>query len=102
MVVAVILLLYQYLYYQNNTLAIESMRAIEEERCVDSDGGVNYYERGNTNPRPCYQEPCPSTGVWTDECLDSRVLLEYSCKNLGGEIYTCPYRCEDGACIENP
>jgi len=67
--------------------------------CEDSDGGVNYYVQGFVNPCPCYEEPCPSCGVWIETCLNESTLIEYSCENLGGELYTCPNGCKDGACL---
>jgi hypothetical protein len=68
--------------------------------CKDSDGGVNYYVRGITNPCPCSGELCPTCGAWIDKCLNKSTLLEYSCDNLNGEEYNCPNGCKDGACIK--
>jgi len=70
--------------------------------CEDSDGGVNYYVQGFVNPCPCYEEPCPACGVWIETCLNESTLIEYSCENLGGEQYTCPNGCKDGACLKEP
>lgn len=70
-----------------------------DETCEDSDGGVNYYVRGFTNPCHCTEPPCPTCGAWIDKCLDENTLLEYSCDNLNGEQYVCPNGCEDGACL---
>jgi len=72
--------------------------------CTDSDGGKNYYQRGTVKVNDT---------TYTDYCLDSSRLVEYSCptdKNqISGwslivitDIYTCPYGCEDGACRKQP
>ncbi len=66
--------------------------------CTDSDGGKNYYLKGFANPCPCFEPPCPTCGVWADNCLNESTLLEYSCENLNGEEYYCPHGCKDGAC----
>lgn len=66
--------------------------------CQDSDGGLNYFQKGHLN--------------WTvqkfeddDHCSDANTLVEYVCGvNIdGASIYedavpTCPNGCEDGAC----
>lgn len=62
--------------------------------CTDSDGGLNYYQRGSLDMH-C-TAPC---GVWSDSCIDNKTLLELSCENINGERYTCDIGCEDGACI---
>jgi len=79
--------------------AISSNISNETINCTDSDGGINYYVRGTANPCPCSKESCPVCGIWVDECLNESVLLEYSCNNLNGEQYNCPYGCKDGACL---
>jgi hypothetical protein len=76
-----------------------SSATVPNKTCVDSDGGINYYVKGFANPCPCTKEPCPSCGVWADNCLNETTLLEYSCENLNGEEYFCPYGCQDGACL---
>lgn len=72
---------------------------ILNQTCEESDGGINYYVKGTVNPCPCYEDVCPACGIWIDKCLDEFTLLEYSCDNLGGEEYVCPYGCENGACL---
>ena len=67
--------------------------------CSDSDGGKDYYMKGN----------CTDVGGYApDICLpDSQNpsvirLNEKYCNNntrCANEIYTCPYGCKDGACI---
>jgi len=66
------------------------------QSCTDSDGGLNYYMRGSLSFTHCQGVLC---GVWADSCIDSTILLEYSCSNANGERYTCPHGCVDGACI---
>lgn len=65
--------------------------------CTDSDGGINYYVQGSLSGM-C--TPGTLCGVWADSCIDSVILLEYSCENLNGEKYTCPNGCKDGVCIK--
>jgi hypothetical protein len=71
--------------------------------CKESDGGKNYYIRGAANPCSSADgSQCPPCGAWVDECLDSNILLEYSCDNLDnldGEQYHCLNGCKDGACV---
>lgn len=81
----------------STTLTATTM--ILNQTCEDSDGGKNYYVRGIANPCPCHGELCPECGMWVDKCLNESTLLEYSCDNLDGEQYTCPYGCEDGTCL---
>ena len=90
-----IILVYVFLDYSTPDVVIQL-------DCIDSDGGVDYYERGSMNPSPCYEELCPSIGVWVDLCWDEDVLLEYSCGNSDGENYTCPYGCVRGVCLKPP
>ncbi len=66
-----------------------------ETNCTDTDGGINYYERGMLE-NIC--APGAACGVWVDTCLDSEILLEYYCDDLNGIRYECPYGCEAGAC----
>ena len=45
----------------------------------------------------------PIDGWYTDTCLSSNILTEYYCQGTGGlrELhYTCPFACNEGACIE--
>jgi hypothetical protein len=72
--------------------------------CTDSDGGINYYVKGDT--KGILGGPgnivggedncsCLSTG---ENCK----LLEYYCKNgyVVYKQYNCPNGCKDGACIK--
>lgn len=69
--------------------------------CSDSDGGKNYYQRGEVET---------SGGVFADSCHDdsaggvnANYLTEYYCKQDGTymrESYVCPHGCLEGECIE--
>lgn len=66
--------------------------------CTDSDGGKDYYTKGET-------QDLGST--YRDYCLSNSTLREYFCLTStlspGGtasqEDYTCLYGCQDGACL---
>jgi len=62
-------------------------------RCTDSDGGKNYYETGVV---------LDGGQGKIDYCIDSNNLKEYFCTNgvINSEIFTCPFGCKDGSCIE--
>lgn len=62
-----------------------------EPICTDSDGGKNYYEKGVANEL-------------YDRCLEDNYLLESFCITetstyANQESYLCPYKCVDGACV---
>lgn len=64
--------------------------------CVDSDGGLNYYEWGSLDLN-C-TGPC---GAWSDRCINSTTLLEQDCDSPNYFVYyDCPNGCQDGACIK--
>jgi len=74
--------------------------------CKDSDGGKNYYVKGEV---PHVEGYNPNI----DTCLNSNNLtsyegpkiLEYFCESEGmwnAEIYTCPNGCSNGACLGAP
>lgn len=69
--------------------------------CTDSDGGLNYYLKGNvttcsisTNASAC--------GTAPDFCIGS-ILKEGYCENSQIKVakFTCPFGCSNGACIQN-
>ncbi len=81
----------------------------EPSGCLDSDGGLNYYVKGNITVVDYFNE---------DRCLDSYVcekyfnslycLEEFYCGggtlyggDYGSAYYNCPYGCEEGICLEN-
>ena len=67
------------------------------EECTDTDGGINYYEKGTV-----YAKPYEEVGL-TDYCqgIGGNEVTEYYCEDgtWVQEMYLCPNGCEDGACI---
>lgn len=106
--------LYEY-YCQNNRLRVsrytcpsgskcedgKCKKEIPTYVCKDSDGGKDYYTKGEVPHVEGYPENI-------DKCLDSKTLLEFFCTIENGkdvwanERFTCPnnYECKEGACIE--
>lgn len=75
-----------------------------QELCSDSDGGLNYYERGSAVPKG-------GGDITYDYCnninsqKESNTLVEFYCESdnsieLSLEEYNCPKGCLNGACIE--
>jgi len=64
----------------------------DEIVCTDSDGGKNYNSLGTVQN---------NTFIEADRCLGNNELAEYYCFNNkpAREVYVCPYKCIDGACI---
>jgi len=62
----------------------------EEEKCYDSDGGKNIFNKGYVLDK---------WGKHYDSCSDDKNIREYYC--VGQMAATCPsgYICSDGACI---
>lgn len=68
--------------------------------CSDTDGGLNYYEKGSLM--------WGSDTVSTDSCEDEITLREESCVpnpgpnegTMSTNIYKCPNGCKDGVCIK--
>lgn len=59
--------------------------------CTDSDGGKEYYIKGETRS---------PIGYWEDTCTSNYNLQEGTCiENLGVHSYECPFGCSDGACL---
>lgn len=70
-----------------------------ERKCIDSDGGKNYYVAGELDVG------CPPgalCGMFQDHCRDSNVLLENYCSEgrPREELYKCPNGCKDRACLQ--
>ncbi len=90
---------------------LEDMTDPCEAICTDSDGGVDYYVKGNITGKDgegytyneqeesCLNVPSPQG----DEVYSSDYLGEFYCENdlVNADIYTCPNGCEDGSCINN-
>ncbi|PIY60329.1 hypothetical protein COY95_02335 [Candidatus Woesearchaeota archaeon CG_4_10_14_0_8_um_filter_47_5] len=73
-----------------------------EPACIDSDAGVSLYIPGTTSwcPPQGMGMPCQA---FIDNCQGS-VLSEGYCYNrsMYVEKYTCPFGCENGACVSLP
>ena len=67
-----------------------------DEDCEDSDGGLNYYVQGHLQNMCAPGSLC---GIWADQCLNEKTLLEYTCNDLNGVEINCSVGCENGACI---
>jgi len=72
--------------------------------CTDSDGGVDYYTKGET----IGLSPINKLATTTDYCVDlqpgQEAVKEYFCnsdgKTINEDLYNCPSGCSDGACIK--
>jgi|GEM_PF-2182646 len=84
-----------------NGLDDDCDETIDEDcvECTDSDEGDNYYVKGQ-----CTQRVGTGVGMVSDLCADEETLKECYCENnsLKYVNYTCPYGCNDGACLEEP
>lgn len=71
--------------------------------CTDSDGGKNYYVKGDVT-WCIYGIEDEGCALHTDMCKDENVVLEYYCQEneLRGVNFECPNGCENGACVEKP
>ena len=72
--------------------------------CTDSDGGKNYYVKGNTTlGNDTKTDYCRSTTSEEDVVYAGNILKEFYCatpNNIGAETYDeCPNGCVDGACV---
>jgi hypothetical protein len=72
--------------------------------CKDSDGGLNYYVKGDTFGRRFSTSTSPDTE--SDSCLSASILTEYTCGGGGFPLdvrvsnqYVCPNGCSNGACL---
>ncbi len=73
------------------------------QNCIDSDGGINYNEKGEVTGK-LYSNG--SIETLSDDCDESNgiYLNERFCGKDGYleyEYYKCPNGCKDGACVEN-
>ncbi len=63
-------------------------------KCSETDNSIDYYIKG---------EAKNDVLVEKDYCLSDKILVEYYCNHALNTIskvhYTCPYICEDGACV---
>ncbi|RLG11015.1 hypothetical protein DRN73_06455 [Candidatus Pacearchaeota archaeon] len=73
----------------------------KEQKCVDSDGGMNYNQKGNVSGI-CISSIPNKVDNATDFCVNSNVLSEFYCIDSRKWIRTninCPYGCLNGRCI---
>lgn len=67
--------------------------------CKDSDGGKNYYTKGNVTSCTFY-DLGGGCGTLIDYCSGNKLIEGYCENNQSKTIeYACPYGCRDGACI---
>jgi hypothetical protein len=82
-------------FFINNSIP-RAMAAVGA--CEDADDGLDYYTSGIVSVNDAY-----SQGTYYDICEDSTILTERYCGSNGGAqsaSYTCPYGCDNGACIQ--
>jgi|GEM_PF-3343122 len=70
--------------------------------CTDSDGGLDYYVKGNTKGSTYLN--INEIGTLTDHCYNNTYLNEGGCEEgwTGWYSYNCPNGCKDGACVPEP
>lgn len=81
----------------------------EKTACTDTDGGLDYYNKGIVKGFPARLEDGSSYSKMEDFCLVAggsfKYINEYYCdKGAGGDLiytttYECPSICNDGACV---
>lgn len=76
-----------------------------EISCTDSDGGINYYEKGKTSGN--HEDICFKDKNWAPGVnYDKNGLIEVYCGSMGAgtqtltKEYSCPNGCKEGACIK--
>ncbi|MEM3113389.1 MAG: hypothetical protein QXI33_03125, partial [Candidatus Pacearchaeota archaeon] len=64
-------------------------------QCIDIDGGINYYLRGNTSK---------GNVTYNDYCTNSSNILEFYCSNntIQNIQYSCANGCFQGTCLPSP
>jgi len=81
----------------NDFVLVQFMPILEDNDCIDFDGGINYYEKGD-----CYDYATFSSVPRKDWC-EGDVLNEAHCSESNScayQGYLCPNGCKDGACVE--
>jgi outer membrane protein assembly factor BamB len=82
-------------------------KGILNNGCFDSDGGLNYEQKGNVGGGTWYTNG-HSYDLKTDICVDSDILKEYYCfdefyayyiQKSCSDLYGSEYRCENGKCM---
>ncbi len=89
----------------SNGACVNTTTPVQNVTCTDSDGGLNYYVKGNITatggsfsvPYQDYDKCGPMFG----DVVQPNVLNEHFCMTGGpnNELYTCPNGCVDGACV---
>lgn len=78
---------------------LETPEPVGDERCTDSDGGINYAVKGKVYGVNDYGIKYEKEDV----CVPNRNYInEYFCSELGRpqtDIHECENACEDGVCI---
>lgn len=87
-------------YYSDGNFSIVAS-STPSATCTDSDGGINYYEKGMTSGN--HQDSCFKDKNWAAGVnYDVNGLYEKYCDGQTRVVeYSCPYGCSDGACLEN-
>ncbi len=69
--------------------------SITQTKCTDSDGGINYFERGTLKIEG---------KTVKDYCRTSTTVYEYYCNGtkIASTTYKCPLGCASGACKMTP
>jgi|GEM_PF-5518798 len=88
--------------YPNSQMYLDiNMTSVVEVSCNDSDGGLDYYKKGNVSGNIGSGYPY-DIATYVDYCLDSNNLSEKFCSRdyrTFIKIYNCPNGCYDGACL---
>jgi len=87
-------------WYYNSTISGQAVSSSITE-CIDTDYGLNYFEKGKVLYR---------NNIFEDVCGRGDVLIERYCKQSlidrkwhpATKSYKCRDGCEDGACIKGP
>ena len=94
---------------ESNSCITYTNEPTENKKCTDTDGGRNYYDKGElticdfvTKEEPG-AESAIGCALHEDFCEDNNNLLEYFCEEneFKLEKYACPNGCEEGVCIKN-
>ena len=84
-------------YSCNNGACVKSTNTTTNATCTDSDGGLNYYVKGNVS--------IGSSTVSVDFCHGDGITLDeeycYNSTNSGSKEYICPNGCSNGACVQS-
>ena len=71
--------------------------------CTDTDGGRDYYTKGNTKGHDGRTDPFyTGHNIWDKCSIDTEYLTEWYCENnlIKSETIKCSNGCSDGACVK--